>query len=116
MARVLIGGLVLALTLSSFASETTKGMKKDYESFKTEMTVQLDSVEKQIAELHAKAKQKGSSAQEETAASLEKTRAKLKAELASMKDNGKDSWSSFKKSFADSVNKLNTKIQTAVKD
>ncbi|MBC7466467.1 MAG: hypothetical protein H7256_10790 [Bdellovibrio sp.] len=116
MLRAIVCGLVFVATLSSFASETTKGMKKDYESFKTEMSAQLDSVERQIEDLRLKAKQKGSSTQEETAASLEKTRAKLKAELASMKDNGKDGWSSFKKSFAESVDKLNTKIQTAVKD
>lgn len=116
MIKTIIWGLVLTLAVVTFASETTKGMKKDYESFKVEMSRQLDTVEKKIADLKVKAKQKGSTAQEETAESLEKTRAKLKEQLAEAKETSQDGWSKFKSGFADSVDKLNTKLQKAVKD
>lgn len=114
--RSILLGLVLAFSFSTFASETTKGMKKDYDAFKTEMSEQLTSVEKKIEELKVKAKQKGSATQEETIAGLEKTKEKLKTELAEAKESGKDNWSKFKASFAKSVDNLNTKIQKAVKD
>lgn len=116
MIKTIIWGLVLTLTVVTFASETTKGIKKDYESFKIEMTRQLDTVEKKIEDLKVKAKQKGNTAQEETAEGLEKSRAKLKEQLAEAKESSQDGWSKFKTGFASSVDKLNTKIQKAVKD
>jgi len=116
MVRTLICGFIIAFSLTGFASETAKGVKKDYENFKTEMSAKLDSVEKQIDELRAKAKQKGNAAQEESAANLEKSRTKLKADLEDVKQNSNDAWSKFKKGFAESVDSLNAKIQKAAKD
>ncbi|MFZ3229931.1 MAG: hypothetical protein WA160_06990 [Pseudobdellovibrio sp.] len=115
LCKLVLSALFL-LSLSSQASETAKGAKKDYESFKTEMSAKLESVEKEIAELKVKAKQKGNAAQEDTASELEKSKEKLKSELAEIKSSSKSQWSKFKSNFANSVDSLNSKIQKAVKD
>lgn len=111
---IFCGALLIAGT--GFASETVKGVKKDYESFRQEMSAKLDATEKKIAELKADAKTKGDAAKEKTVENLEKTRDQLKADLADAKAEGGSKWKSFKKSFANSVDKLNSKIQKAMKE
>lgn len=98
--------------ISAQASETTKGLQKDYDKFKQEMTVKLDETEKQIDSLRAKAQTQGAEAKDKTVAELEKARTDLQTQLADTKADSKKSWKSFKKSFAQSVDGLNTKIQS----
>lgn len=113
-------GLVSFVLMFSFsvghASETVKGAKKDYQSFKNEMSAKLDSAELKLKELRAKAALKRDSTQDAAIAELEMTQAKLKSDLAEVKEAGKSNWSKFKAGFASSVDNLNTKIQHAVKD
>lgn len=107
--------LVTTVALSAFsfaASETVKGAKKDIAQFKQEMAVKLESLEKQIAELKAK----GGKAKSKTVAELEGSRDAVKAKLSKVSEDGKDGWESLKKNLADSMNKLNDKVQKALKD
>lgn len=109
--------LTLLVQLSgAYASETVEGAKKDYESFKIEMSAKLDHVESEIKLLKEKAKDKTSQSQSDSIQELEKTKAKLKSELNDMKQTGNSSWKKFKANFAASVDKLNSKIQTKLKD
>lgn len=112
--------LVLLATVfvfaSAFASETTKGIKKDYESFKQEMSAKLEATEQKIAELKSEAQAKGDKSKEKTIQTLEETRDKLKSELEEAKTASKSTWGRFKKSFAASVDRLNTKVQKAIKE
>lgn len=107
---------ILFSALSATASETVEGAKKDYESFKQEMSIKLDKVENELAELKTKAKQKGSDAQDDAIVELEKTQAKLKAELVEAKQATNKGWKNFKVKFAASVDTLNSKIQKKLKD
>ncbi|MFN7903999.1 MAG: hypothetical protein ACK5P5_02345 [Pseudobdellovibrionaceae bacterium] len=110
--------LVTALSFisSASASETVKGAKKDYQSFKEEMSVKLEAAEKNLSELKAKTKEKSTSLKAKTVAELEETRDKLKAELNSLEEKSQSNWSSLKKSFASSMEKFNSKVQKALKD
>ncbi len=109
-------GLLLLLSLTVSASETVDGAKKDYESFKAEMSVKLERVESELALLKEKAKAKSTSAQNSSISELEKTQAKLKYELSEMKQTGATGWKKFKANFAASVDKLNSKVQKSMKD
>lgn len=106
---------VISISAAAFASETVKGAKKDFAAFKEEMNTKLDNTEKKLAELKAEAKAKGNAAHDKTIAELEAARDKLKAELNELKDDGSNKWQSFKKSFAESLDQLNTKVQKALK-
>ncbi len=101
---------------STHASETAKGAQKDYENFKIEMSAKLKSVEKQIIELREKVKRSGNAAQAEAINDLEATQSELKKDLANMKETSKTNWKQIKSSFAESLDRLNAKIQRAVKD
>lgn len=115
--RLTILTLIAALSFNvSAASETVKGAQKDYDSFKKEMSVKLDETEKQLVELKIKAKEKGTDVKNKTVTELEESRDKLKAQLNELEKNGKEGWASFKKNFADSLDRLNSKIQKALKD
>ena len=112
--------MTISLTLffahSVFSSETLKGAKKDIETFKTEMNVKLEKVEKELMLLKAKAKNKGSEIEQKTANELENTRMQLKKELSEIKDDSHDGWSKLKSNLAESFDKLNTKVQKALKN
>ena len=115
--KLAILALLTAFSLNSFAaSETVKGAQKDYDTFKKEMSVKLEDTEKQLAELKSKAKEKGTDVKNKTVAELEESRDKLKNQLNELEKNGKEGWASFKKNFADSLDRLNLKIQKALKD
>jgi hypothetical protein len=100
----------------AYSSETVSGAKKDIESFKEEMTLKLNSVEQELAELHNKTKKKGAEIQENTIKDLEATRDKLRKELNNIEDSSKDNWKKFKRDFAKSMDSLNSKLQKALKD
>ena len=114
-ALALVGVLFFA-QLSAQASETAKGVQKDFEKFKMEMSVKLDSVERQLVELRAKASSKGGATQEAVIGDLEKAQAQLKKDLGKLQDTGKNDWQKLKSDFAESLDRLNSKIQKAVKD
>lgn len=100
----------------AYSSETIKGAKKDIQAFKEEMTVKLNSVEQELADLHNKTKKKGAEIQENTFKDLEATRDKLRKELNNIEDSSKDNWKNFKKDFANSIDSLHAKLQKALKD
>lgn len=107
--------LFLAAVLS-FSSETVKGVKKDFETFKQEVSVQLEETEKNLSELKAKAKTKSSKALDQTIKEVEATREELKAKLSDLKDDGKNGWKKMKAGIADSFESMNKKIQKSLKE
>src|SRR5690606_21454427 len=108
---------ILFVGLSAFGkSETVEGAKKDYAKFKKEMSAKLDAAEKELDELRAKAKVKGSKVQESTIRELEQTRDRLRRDLNSLGEKSKSTWGELKKNMAESMNSLNTRIQKALKD
>jgi len=114
--KVLVIGVLFSLyTNSTHASEAVKGAKKDLEVFKEEMIVKINDMEKQIQILKQKTQEKGSRVNEQALTELEENRLKVKKELAELKKASQSSWQKAKAAFADSVDKLNTKIQKAAK-
>jgi tRNA(Ile)-lysidine synthase TilS/MesJ len=100
----------------AYASEAINGVKKDVANFKQEMTIKLESVEKELEALHTKAKVKGSEIQDNTIKDLELTRNKLRKELNNIEDSTKSNWKQVKKDFSESINALHAKLQKALKD
>jgi len=113
---LLLFSFVTLLHFSATASETVKGAKKDLENFKTEMTTKLDKVEKELMLLKAKAKNKKDEVKEKTITELEENRAQLKSDLEKIKEDGSSGWKKLKGGIADSFDKLNSKIQKAMKE
>jgi hypothetical protein len=111
---LIISAAFFAYALHAAESETVKGAKKDMDAFKKEMSVKLESLEKQIAEIKTKAQAKGGEAKAKTVADLESARDSVKAKMAALSENSKDSWQSMKKSVAESVDSLNAKVQKAL--
>jgi hypothetical protein len=117
--KKLIFVTVLALALPASAaigSETAKGMQKDYDQFKKEMQVKIDEAQKKIDEIKAQGKESGHEAHAKAVHELEVTRDQLRTQLAEAKADSASKWAKFKKSFAESVDSLNSKIQKALKD
>lgn len=110
--------LVLVTLLSPFASasETVKGAKKDFEEFKKEMSVKLDTAEKKIEELRVAAKVKGNQTQEKLAVELEQAKNNLKKQQADLKYESETGWKRVKQSFSEAADNLNAKIQKALKE
>lgn len=106
---------ILAFNLA-FASETVKGMGKDYEAFKQSMSKEISEIDKKIDRLKAESKEKGQETKENTIRELETARNKLKVELEEIKASSSDKWAQFKKGFAKSVDNLNDKVQKALKN
>lgn len=106
----------LLIAVSTSASETTKGMKKDYETFKKEISVKLDSTEKQIEQLKKDAKIKGNQTQEKLVQELEETKNSLRKQQEELKYESESGWKKLKKSLSEAADKLNQKVQEALKD
>lgn len=98
------------------ASETVEGAKKDYAAAKEEAKVQLDALDKKIAEIQASIAQKSTEAKKKTLEHAENARAKLRAEYDSMKDSSDTKWKSFKKKLGRELDHLNKKAQKVLKD
>ena len=114
-----ISALILLTAIifsNAYASETLQGIEKDYDAFKIEMSAQLDHVESELNLLKVKAKAKTNQTQNQSIEELEKTKAKLKSELSRVRQISISNWKNFKTSFAASVNKLNSKVQSKLKD
>ena len=112
-----ISALILLTAIifsNAYASETLQGIEKDYDAFKIEMSAQLDHVESELNLL--KVKTKTNQTQNQSIEELEKTKAKLKSELSRVRQISISNWKNFKTSFAASVNKLNSKVQSKLKD
>lgn len=101
---------------SSFASETVKGMEKDVEYFKHEMSVKIQKMDEEIDHLKVDAEKRGSAAKKEAVQGLEKSRDELQAKLESAQDRTSVGWKKFKRSFGKSVDALNAKVQKSVND
>ena len=117
----LLGALFLASisffpSVSFAASETVKGAKKDFTEFKETMGKKMETMEKQIAELKDKAKQKGGEAHTKTVAELEASRDKLKKEMAELKEDSQEGWKGLKEKLSSTADSLNQKIQKALKE
>lgn len=108
--------LILGFISISNASETVKGAEKDYEAFKQELSVKMETLDKEIAILKEKVKNKSSALKEETLQELENSRAELNTKIQKLESSSKSQWKQAKKSLSDSFASLNAKIQKALKD
>lgn len=110
---------IISLSLITFAvnaSETVKGVKKDYQSFKQEMNMQLEQAEQSLEVLKAKGEDHLNSAQKATLAELQATKEKLKSKLDSMVQESVKTSRKVKADLASSISSLNERIQKALKD
>lgn len=107
-------GIALIITLCgslvSHASETVEGAKKDYQAFKQEMNFKLAELDKKIEKVKSESKEN----KEEVVKDLETSRDRLRREIADAQKVTASKWSDFKKSFAQSVDNLNTRVQKAL--
>lgn len=101
---------------TSYASETVKGAKQDYQNFKKEMNVKLKDAEKKIERLRSEGVAEVNEAKKETAKDLELTKNKLTAELENLKKDSRTTTAKWKADLAASINALNERIQKALKD
>lgn len=114
--------IAAGLILSAFqvfpvqASEALKGAKKDFQEFRTEMAVKLDILEAQLGSAKVAAQKKGDEAKIKTTETLQETRRELREKLDRAQVKGRKAWAKFKEDFATSVDHLNNKIQTNLKD
>ena len=119
MIRFLVAIMLFAFSMTAVlpiqASETIKGAQKDMESFKKEMAVKLDEVEKKLESLRDQAKDKGTAAKEKTIEGLEKSKDQLETELNALKEDTQSGWDRTKQNFAKALDNLNAKIQKAAK-
>jgi hypothetical protein len=112
---IILSATFFVFALSAADSETVKGMKKDADTFKKEMSVKMDQLDHQINELKAKSQTKGAEVKESTIKDLESARDSMKTKMNSMSETSKETWSSWKKSMAESMDSLNAKVQKALK-
>jgi len=98
------------------ASEAVKGAKKDYQSFKQEMNMQLEQAEQNLEVLKAKSEDKLSSVQKAAIAELQATKENLKSRLENMKSESIKASRKVKADLASSISSLNERIQKALKD
>ncbi|MFN7729514.1 MAG: hypothetical protein ACK5P7_10200 [Bdellovibrio sp.] len=107
---------VLMFAFSASALETVDGAKKDYETAKVEMAAKLGALDQKIEELKASTAAKSTAAKEKTLKEIQINRDKLRADYELMKDATDSKWKSFKKRFAQSIDRMNAKAQRALKD
>lgn len=103
-------------TTTTTESATVAGFKQDMATFKQEMSMKLDAAETEIGALKEKAKVKGSHVKQTTIADLEKTKAKIKADLDALDKSSESTWKTMKTKIANAMDSLNTKTQKAMRD
>lgn len=91
------------------ASETAEGIKKDYAAFKKEANAKLAELDQKIEKLKAESK-------ETAAEELQSARDQLQKRMEEAEKTGSTKWAQFKKSFAESVDKLNSKAQKVLRE
>lgn len=116
MKNILIAFFITILSLQAFSSETVEGFKKDVVTFKQEMTLKLEKIEKEIEALKNKTKEKGESTQTKAIAELESARDKVKTEINDLEKTTESRWTKIKSKIAKSIDTLNTKAQKALKE
>ena len=99
-----------------YSSETLKGVQKDYELFKEKMQSELKEVDVKIEKLKEVSKAKGQKVKEATAKDLEIAKNNLSKDLEKIQQTSSTKWQEAKKSFAASVDSLNSKVQKALND
>lgn len=114
--KTIIMVIALFLGMQSFASETVKGIQKDYETFKKEMSARVDSIDKKIEELKTQAGKKGHSVKKETVKEYESNRDELRTEINKIEEGSKANWKKVKKHISESAESLNAKLQESLKD
>lgn len=102
---------VLFFGIFANALETTEGMKKDYETFKQEMSIELQKLDAKIDQLKEKSKIKADEAKTKAIAELEQSRDQLREDMNKLEQNTESSWKKMKKKMAASIDKLNKKTQ-----
>ncbi len=113
--KMIIIGLILVYSFTNImASETIKGMQKDYELFKTDMQIKLAETEKKINELKLKAQAESTVAQEKSIVEYEQKRDQLKTQLEDMEKAGESKWKRTKRRLAESIDKLNKLVQKSL--
>ncbi|MCM2349399.1 MAG: hypothetical protein NDI69_05205 [Bacteriovoracaceae bacterium] len=108
--------LLVSLMLPTFASETVKGARKDLDKFKQEMSVELQDIENKLKKLSEDSQKKGSAAYKQTIQDLNKSREKLRSDLYDLEADAKGEWKEAKSELSKSIDKLNSRIQEALKD
>ena len=114
MKKIIISFILIIAFTNAHASETVQGIKKDYESFKQEMQTKLNETENKISELKLKAQAKGTAAQEKSITEYEQKRDQLKTQLEGLEKAGESKWKKTKKRLAESIDKLNKKVQKSL--
>lgn len=120
MKRLFLSALAMtfsfSLAMPALALETVDGAKKDYQAAKAEVAAQLESLDKKIDELKASTRQKSTAAKEKALKEAQDLREKLGADYEKMKEATDSNWTRFKNKVADSLDRLNTKAQKALKE
>lgn len=116
MKNIFVSMILVLGCLSVQASEAVQGLKKDYATFKQDMQVKLNETEARIAELKTKEAAKSSAAQEKSITEYEQTRDKLKVQLDEMEKAGESKWKRTKRRMAESIDKLNKKVQKSLEE
>jgi ElaB/YqjD/DUF883 family membrane-anchored ribosome-binding protein len=117
--------LGLTLSISLWASETLKGVSKDFATVKEELSQQLAKVQADIKTLRDKTQdqmlEKGNEARalsfearQKTLVQLEKTQSRLQKQVDELSDDGQQKWKSLKSKMAKSLENLNKKVQKAL--
>lgn len=115
MKKIMVG-IITALSLQAFGSETLKGAQKDYEIFKKEMSEKVSIYEKEIVELRKKIKTKNEKAKDEAVKEYETALNKLRAEVSKIEESSKSNWDKVKGEISEHADSLNQKLQKALKD
>ena len=108
--------LLACLTQPGFSSETMKGAKKDLDTFKQDMSVELKEIEKNLKVMSEKAEKKGGSAYKEALKDLTEKRDALRSDLYDLEADAKGEWKEAKTKLSSSLSGLNERIQKALKD
>ena len=98
------------------ATLTVKGAQKDLASFQASAKKQLAELSQKIEQLKNKAKDGTDAKAKQTADSLEKSRIELEHKLQEMKETSQNNVKSLKEQIGDSLNRLNSKVQSALRD
>ena len=114
--KIFTVALLAFLIQPGFASETVKGAKKDLDTFKQEMSVELQSIEKNLKVMSEKAEKKGGSTYKEALKDLTEKRDALRSDLYDLEADTKGEWKEAKTKLSSSLNSLNERIQKALKD
>lgn len=113
---VLVIFSVIFFSIFANSSETVKGAKKDFEVFKQEMTLKLQTLGSEIENLKEKTKTKSTEAHGAALQEIEESRVKIAADLQKLEKASESNWKKLKKNIAESIRKLDFKAQELLKE